>query len=375
MLDDSAGNGITSTLIGSKQSLDVNVANTIAIPVSGTVTAVNASVGLTGATPPASATYIGGMASTAAPTYTTGQLDPLSLTLAGALRVDGSGVTQPVSGTVTVNQGTSPWADNISQFGGVSVSLGSKVSASSIPVVIASDQGTVAVKDLADGPVAPGTVAAFSQLAGIQYSSSPITMTTGQQAALQSDVAGRILVGSIFSPLPAGSNTIGAVTQASGPWTQNLTQISGASPSATNALPAQITTGGAFVSATNPLPVILDPQGAGTSVNDYKDAAAIASGASDNHLYTALGSVGFRLQQVFASASGKFKCLVAIETGVATGVFTTIYVAFNSTATPNQAIQIPTAPLVATGVRVQVTMTNLDNQAADLYSTIGGFYT
>src|SRR5216683_1257332 len=40
---------------------------------------------------------------TAAPTYTTGQTNPLSLTTAGALRVDGSAVTQPVSGTVSIN--------------------------------------------------------------------------------------------------------------------------------------------------------------------------------------------------------------------------------------------------------------------------------
>lgn len=43
---------------------------------------------------------------TAAPSYTTAQSSALSLTLAGALRVDGSASTQPVSGTVTVVQPT-----------------------------------------------------------------------------------------------------------------------------------------------------------------------------------------------------------------------------------------------------------------------------
>jgi hypothetical protein len=52
------------------------------------------------------AALVGGAVTTAAPTYSTGQMDPFSLTTAGALRVDGSGVTQPVSGTVTANQGT-----------------------------------------------------------------------------------------------------------------------------------------------------------------------------------------------------------------------------------------------------------------------------
>src|SRR3989338_8972632 len=60
---------------------------------------------------------IQGAVTTAAPTYTTAQLDPLSLTTSGALRVDigatsanatavkvdGSAVTQPVSGTIAVS--------------------------------------------------------------------------------------------------------------------------------------------------------------------------------------------------------------------------------------------------------------------------------
>lgn len=50
-----------------------------------------------------------GAATTTAPTYVTGTSNPLSLTLAGALRTDSSATTQPISGTVTANQGTSPW--------------------------------------------------------------------------------------------------------------------------------------------------------------------------------------------------------------------------------------------------------------------------
>lgn len=47
-----------------------------------------------------------GATTTSAPTYTTAQSNPLSLTTSGALRVDSSGSTQPVSGTVTVQQST-----------------------------------------------------------------------------------------------------------------------------------------------------------------------------------------------------------------------------------------------------------------------------
>jgi hypothetical protein len=44
-----------------------------------------------------------GAVTTAAPSYTTAQSNALSLTTAGALRVDGSGATQPVSGSVSIS--------------------------------------------------------------------------------------------------------------------------------------------------------------------------------------------------------------------------------------------------------------------------------
>lgn len=311
-LDDAAGTGITSTLIASKQSLDVNVANTTPIPVTGTITAVNSSVSATGATPPSDATYIAGSVTTAAPTYVSGQMDPLSLTTAGALRVDGSATTQPISGSVTVSSGA------------ITVS------------------GTVAVSSIAD----------------------PVVV---------SSITAPVAISSIASPLPAGTNTIGAVTQASGPWTQNLTQILGSAPSASNALPAQLSTGGAYVSATNPLPVTLDPEAAGTPVSDYKNASAIASGASDNHDYTVTALKTLYLEGIRSSASGKAKMVVQVETGVATGVFTTHYTMFNSTATPNMNLDVPSPLKIAAGIRVRVIMSNRDLLAEDLYSTIAGF--
>lgn len=45
-----------------------------------------------------------GAVTTGAPTYTTGNTNPLSLNTAGGLRVDGSAVTQPISGTVAATQ-------------------------------------------------------------------------------------------------------------------------------------------------------------------------------------------------------------------------------------------------------------------------------
>ena len=352
-----------------------------------------------------------------------------TVTASNALKVDGSAVTQPVSGTVTANQGTSPWI----------------------------------TKDQADGPVAPGTVASFSQLAGGQYNATPPTLTDTQQVALQVDSSGKLLTTASFSgsvtvsnfPDPVDTNygTVGASTirtaaeignatgaasfnygavgaqtlrsaaqvgnatgaadfnagatgaqtlrveanqgasataangwyvkptdgtnsqsyTAAGAAKTDIEQIAGAAPSATNALPVQITTSNAFVSSSNPLPVIIDPAGAGTTVCDYKDAASIAAGASDNHDYTVTAGKTLHLRQVESSASGKAKMLLAVETGVATGTFTTKAVQFNSTATADMSLILQSDILVAAGVRVRVTMTNRDNQAQDLYSSIIGF--
>lgn len=136
----------------------------------------------TGATSPTQASLTGGSVTTVSPTYTTGQMNALSLTTTGSLRIDGSGSTQPISGTVTANQGGTWNITNISGtvslptgaatettlstisgklpaalvggrldsnigawLGSTAPTVGSKTSANSIPVVIASDQGTVTV--------------------------------------------------------------------------------------------------------------------------------------------------------------------------------------------------------------------------------------
>jgi hypothetical protein len=64
-----------------------------------------------------------------------------------AWKVDGSAVTQPVSGTVTSNQGGAPWSDNITQFGGVALSTGTGAGGTGIPRVTVSNDSAVKVWD------------------------------------------------------------------------------------------------------------------------------------------------------------------------------------------------------------------------------------
>jgi len=84
-----------------------------------------------------------GAVTTSAPSYTTAQTSPLSLTTTGALRVDGSGSTQPISGTITANQGGAPWSQNVTQFGGVALSTGTGASGTGIPRVTVSNDSNI----------------------------------------------------------------------------------------------------------------------------------------------------------------------------------------------------------------------------------------
>lgn len=108
----------------------------------------------------------------------------------------------------------------------------------------------------------------------------------------------------------------------------------------------------------------------GTEVVAYNTAAAVAAGATSNH--DQVFASASKLYQILASASGKMKIEVQVETGSATGVFNTRAVAFNSTASPNIDISLAKYAEIPLGARVRIIRTNKDNQAQDLYSTIIG---
>lgn len=91
---------------------------------------------------------IQGAVTTAAPSYTNGQTDPLSLTTAGALRTDSSATTQPISaaslplptGAATSANQTTANTSLASIDAGIPNALGAATIANSMPVNIASDQ-------------------------------------------------------------------------------------------------------------------------------------------------------------------------------------------------------------------------------------------
>lgn len=115
---------------------------------------------------------------------------------------------------------------------------------------------------------------------------------------------------------------------------------------------------------------VIQQEDTGTEVVDFNTAPTLAAAATSNHdLVFATAS---KLYQVLASASGKLKIEVQVETGAATGTFVTKVVAFNSTATPNIDISLSKYAAIPLGARVRIIRTNKDNQAQDVYSTIVG---
>lgn len=308
-LNDGTGNAITSQTSGAQQALDVGV------NVAGVQVDPRAIRALTSADIVTAAQGAPNTSANAWPTKLTDGTNTAAVKAAStaAVATDPSAVValspnSPLpAGTNllgSINQGTSPWI----------------------------------TKDQADGPVAPGTAASFSELIGGQFNTALPTLANTQQAAIQLDSSGRIII----RPLTA-----------------------------TDVVSANIrdNTGAAF-SALNPLPVTITEDNAGTEVNDYATSASLAAAATANHTYTVTALKTGLLTQVECAGSGKIKVVIAVETGVATGVYNTKFVQFNSTSSPNTQLSLRSPITVAAGVRVQVSITNRDLLAQDVYSTI-----
>lgn len=141
-LGQKASAGSVPVVIASDQSpIDVSVTNFPATqPISGTVTANQ------------------GTANSAAnrwPVQITDGTDLALVSAAGALLVDGSGVTQPISAAALPLPAGAATEATLSAINGKLNSLGQKTMANSVPVVLASDQSSVPV---AATPVTPAAL-------------------------------------------------------------------------------------------------------------------------------------------------------------------------------------------------------------------------
>ena len=78
--------------------------------------------------------------------------------------------------------------------------------------VSADTNGNMFVKDYADGPVTPGTVAASSTLVGGQYNFTLPTLTNTQQSAIQFDSNGRLITNVGVTAPPSNLLSTGTLT-------------------------------------------------------------------------------------------------------------------------------------------------------------------
>jgi len=111
--------------------------------------------------------------------------------------------------------------------------------------------------------------------------------------------------------------------------------------------------------------VKIDADQAGDEIIDFQTSASIAKNASVNHDYTVSAGKTFIGEEAWVSGSGKLKVELLVNGS-------TNWVGFNSTANPN--IRIPLERIVKASAAqvVRFTITNRDNQAQDLYSTLTG---
>lgn len=155
------------------------------------------------------------------------------------------------------------------------------LSSASPPTVNAAQSGTWTVNAAQSGPwgVTPTGTWSVGQASPPWLISQSGAWSVGQQ--------GTWTVG-----LNAGSAAIGNVGQASPPWGLNLTQVNGSALSLANALPAQLSLGGAVVSNANTVPVtcISGCSTAGSSLATYGIGATWTLAASPTDIAVLQGS-------------------------------------------------------------------------------------
>jgi hypothetical protein len=287
--------GIDQTTPGTTNGVQINAAlpagsNAIGsvsingtVPVSGTITTTNSANGNTGSAVPTQATQVGGSDGTS--------LRALKVSAAGILAVDGSASTQPVSavslplptGAATAAKqpalGTAgSSSSDVISIQGISGMTAVKVdgsgvtqpiSASALP--LPSGAATASNQTSVQGSASGGSAGSLSLLSGGIYNSAAPTLTNGQQVSLQLNSSGSMKVdgSAVTQPVsgtitgsgnftvvqPTGSNLHVQVDSApttavsqSGTWTVNSKP---ATPTALTVKAAAITIGTSAVRLTN----------------------------------------------------------------------------------------------------------------------------
>lgn len=122
---------------------------------------------------------------------------------------------------------------------------------------------------------------------------------------------------------------------------------------------------GVAFSAANPLPVVIASDAEGDEICDYKTTASVASDATVNHDYTVTAAKTFLGEEAWASASGEIKVELLVNGAVK-------FVGFSSASNKNVRIPLKKILKGQATEAIRIAITNLENQAQDVYSTLLG---
>jgi hypothetical protein len=236
-LTDAAGNLLTSTLVSGKQALDVNITNSITTtPEADTAPATQNITTQDLATTSTTVAngevfYTGTPTAGSAATFTVSSQESVEVLVTGTW-------TGTLQTEFSIDGGTTWFVRGIKQAGASYISSsftanfagGSNVTGATNYRVraIAAMTGTATVKVVISINNASITVTNPLTLRDSTVQSITNTIKAASTAALATDTS-LVVALSPNTPLPTGSNTIGAVTQGTTPWVDNLTQVGGSS--------------------------------------------------------------------------------------------------------------------------------------------------
>src|SRR5579859_3769525 len=246
-LYDSAGTGVTVGQGLMAASIPVVIAsNQSAVPVSGTITA-NAGTGTFTVSGTVTANAGTGTLAVSLAAHQSVNVDECGGTAVAAgqavmassipVVVASNQSAIPISGTVTANAGTGTLATNLAQVGGSAVALGQAAMAASVPVVIASNQAGFPVNIQATNGAAINL--------GLHVASSSVPVVTPVDVTSAGTVVMSATTNNVLGPTASGSEgTLGL--NIDGTWTGTLVVEGGAVFGDWNSLPVINPTTGAI---------------------------------------------------------------------------------------------------------------------------------
>jgi hypothetical protein len=272
-------------------------------PTSGAAAGSNPSVGPNGVPAPSESTEIG--------------------FIDGFGNLQGVSVTNPLPITIESEVGT--LNVNVSQYGGTPTSLGQKVSASSAPVVIASDQSTIPI------------------------SAASLPLPTGAStSALQT--SGNTSLSSILANQTNGTQIVSA-NQGTSPWVSNITQF-GSNPVVTGTGASGV--GIPRVTVSNDSNILASQSGI-WNITNISGTVSLPTGASTAANQTTIGNQTTKINDGTNTAAVKAASTAAIATDPA------LVVAIS----PNNVV--PVSPAINTNGSVS-NSTTVTNTAATTFS-------